>query len=321
MPAGLMDSFCCCEDSPGLESLGEVVDSHVHFSGEGGLKSSFHDARYFGEGASRCAAYSEEEFEVQTVKCGLDVSQCVFVECMLGEPLEEAAWAVGRCQTCDSKIGAVVAHVPAPAGAEAVEAFITQLPGASATTTPRGLAGGRVVLLGDPMPHKFSCLDPLYGEGLAALHARGLHWEWCCRPEAIPAIATQSSRFPDMTFVLDHCGHNAGGDDFRTWSRDVAALAERCPNVVCKLGAVEEWGLQDEKASTFIKHALAVFGFDRCMYESNFFVGHAAHGLEYDHAAKLTHDACVDLCGPACCDDDDKIRMVFAENAKGVYSL
>ena len=57
------------------------------------------------------------------------------------------------------------------------------------------------------------------------LHARGLHWEWCCHPSALPAVATQSSRFPGMTFVLDHLGHNGGCDgDFETWAKDLAAL-------------------------------------------------------------------------------------------------
>ena len=317
---GLFDSFCCCEESKGLESVREVVDSHVHFSGVGGLTSKFHDAAYFGEGAKRRDAYTEEEFEIQAVACGLDVDRCVFVECMLGDAVAEASWALERCRSHDSKIGAVVAHAPAPDGGDAVEEFLRRLPGCDAHRKPAGLAGGRVVLLGDPMPHKFACLDPLYGEGLGALHARGLHWEWCCRPESLPAVATQSSRFPDMTFVLDHCGHNAGGDDFKTWSRDVAALADRCPNILCKLGASEEWGLQSEKPGQFIKHAISVFGADRCLYESNFFVGHAAHGLAYDHAARLTYDA---LAGgqPGCCDDEDAVALVFAGNAKRVYGL
>ena len=101
---------------------------------------------------------------------------------------------------------------------------------------------------------------------------------------------------------------------------DVAALADRCPNILCKLGASEEWGLQSEKPGQFIKHAISVFGADRCLYESNFFVGHAAHGLAYDHAARLTYDA---LAGgqPGCCDDEDAVALVFAGNAKRVYGL
>ena len=112
-----------------LESVREVVDSHVHFSGVGGLTSKFHDAAYFGEGAKRRDAYTEEEFEIQAVACGLDVDRCVFVECMLGDAVAEASWALERCKSHDSKIGAVVAHAPAPDGGDAVEEFLRRLPG------------------------------------------------------------------------------------------------------------------------------------------------------------------------------------------------
>ena len=49
-------------------------------------------------------------------------------------------------------------------------------------------AGGRVVLLGNPMPAPTACLDAVYLEGLAALADAGLIWEWCCLSESIPSI-------------------------------------------------------------------------------------------------------------------------------------
>lgn len=76
---------------------------------------------------------------------------------------------------------------------------------------PSGLKGGRVVLLGNPMPAPTACLEEAYLAGLAALHSHGLLWEWCCHPSAIPSISEVSAKFPDMTFVLDHLGHNSGG--------------------------------------------------------------------------------------------------------------
>ena len=48
--------------------------------------------------------------------------------------------------------------------------------------------GGRVVLLGNPMPAPTACLAAPYLEGLAALAEAGLVWEWCCMTESIPAI-------------------------------------------------------------------------------------------------------------------------------------
>ena len=75
---------------------------------------------------------------------------------------------------------------------------------------PAALRGGRVVLLGDPMPPPDACRAPAYLAGLGALSKAGLLWEWCCVPAAIPYIAACCREFPDMTFVLDHLGHNNG---------------------------------------------------------------------------------------------------------------
>ena len=48
-----------------------------------------------------------------------------------------------------------------------------------------------------------------------------------------------------MTFILDHLGHNSGGDDFETWAPAIADLARRCPNVYAKLGAIEQWDTRE----------------------------------------------------------------------------
>lgn len=94
------------------------------------------------------------------------------------------------------------------------------------------------------MPAPDACLQPQYIEGLEALHAHGLHWEWCCKPEALPSIATACAKFPDMAFVLNHLGHNSGGDDFETWAPAITELAKNT-NVVAKLGAIEQWEVSD----------------------------------------------------------------------------
>lgn len=94
------------------------------------------------------------------------------------------------------------------------------------------------------MPAPDACLAPLYIQGLEALRDRGLLWEWCCKPEAIPSITKVCAQFPSMTFVLDHLGHNSGGDDFETWGPALEALAAN-ENVIAKLGAIEEWNVSD----------------------------------------------------------------------------
>ena len=39
------------------------------------------------------------------------------------------------------------------------------------------------------------------------------------------------------------------------------------PNCYCKMGAVEEWGVEDPGA--YMDRAIAAFGLDRVLYESN----------------------------------------------------
>ena len=60
----------------------------------------------------------------------------------------------------DSKIKAVVANIPVPDGGAAVKAFLDGLRSADGAL-PTGLKGGRVVLLGAPMPPVSEVAPPL----------------------------------------------------------------------------------------------------------------------------------------------------------------
>jgi hypothetical protein len=182
----------------------------------------------------------------------------------IGSLLVSMQWALDMANDPASLVKAVIAHIPVPDGAAAVEAFLAALaslasasvaseakessgssgdaldtasgasgagPAVTAVTAgaadlreesgegevmppqpqlPAALRGGRVVLLGDPMPPPDACRAPAYLAGLGALSKAGLLWEWCCVPAAIPYIAACCREFPDMTFVLDHLGHNNG---------------------------------------------------------------------------------------------------------------
>ena len=146
----------------------------------------------------------------------------------------------------------------------------------------------------------------------AELDKAGLLWEWCCKPEAIPAISKACANFPSMTFVLDHLGHNSGGDDFETWAPALTELA-RNPNVVAKLGAIEQWEVVDP--GPYLDHALKVFGADRVLAESNWFVS-TAMGDPYDATFKHVLAAC-----RRAGFTQSQIDAVFVDNAKKVYSL
>ena len=57
-----------------------------------------------------------------------------------------------------------------------------------------------------------------------------------------------------MCFILDHLGHNGGGDDFDTWAPALTALARASKNVYAKLGAIEQWDVPDP--GRYLDHAL-----------------------------------------------------------------
>ena len=87
------------------------------------------------------------------------------------------------------------------------------------------------------------------------------------------------------------------------------------PNVVAKLGAIEEWEVEDP--APYLDHALAVFGWNRVMYEGNWFVS-AAHagGNDYDDTAHHVMAACERAGATAA-----QVRSVFCANARRVYKL
>ena len=63
-----------------------------------------------------------------------------------------------------------------------------------------------------------ACLDPAFEAGLRAMAAEGLSWDFCCLSPALPAFTQLVRRVPEMSFILDHCGHNAVG--FEEWAPD-----------------------------------------------------------------------------------------------------
>ena len=81
-------------------------------------------------------------------------------------------------------------------------------------------------------------------DGLAAVEDAGLVYELLVRVHQLPAAERAVREFPQLRFVLDHCGKPpAAGGDARSWERGVRRLAEH-GNVVGKFsGLVTETGL------------------------------------------------------------------------------
>lgn len=134
--------------------------------------------------------------------------------------------------------------------------------------------------------------QPEFRAGLAELAAMDLSYDcWLLAPQ-LPELVAMARALPDLAIICDHLATPLGtasyasrrNTDFAEWASNIKALAA-CPNVVMKVGGLampfggfasfmadppataamlaEEW-------QPWMETAIAAFGADRCMFESNF---------------------------------------------------
>ncbi|WP_421993749.1 amidohydrolase family protein [Roseococcus sp.] len=132
--------------------------------------------------------------------------------------------------------------------------------------------------------------DPVFKDGAKRLGELGLTLDvWAYHPQ-LPLVLEVARAAPGTTIVIDHCGGllgvgpYGGAEAFADWRRAMTALAA-LPNVLVKLGGLameisgKQWHTRDlpptseELAADWrpqIETCIALFGVDRCMFESNF---------------------------------------------------
>ena len=134
--------------------------------------------------------------------------------------------------------------------------------------------------------------EPAFRAGLAVLASMGLSFDvWLLSPQ-LPELVALAQALPQLTIIADHLatplgiGAHAGrrDADFAAWEANIRALAA-CPNVVMKVGGLampfggfasfmaEPMATAEALAAEWrpwIETAVAAFGADRCMFESNF---------------------------------------------------
>jgi predicted TIM-barrel fold metal-dependent hydrolase len=130
-------------------------------------------------------------------------------------------------------------------------------------------------------------------EGCSALAKHRLSFDnYSPDCERLRTLAKLANAQPDMTIIVNHLGGKidpaSGPDEFTKWRECIDAVA-RCPNVVMKVGGAQQrvgpWEppFHMHRRATPIdstelcdmlypwySHAIAAFGPDRCMFESNF---------------------------------------------------
>jgi L-fuconolactonase len=140
-------------------------------------------------------------------------------------------------------------------------------------------------------------LTPGFVAGVGGLGTLGLPFDACVREHQLRELGRLVERNPGVTFVLDHLGK----PDVRRrrrepWFRDLAALALH-PNVFAKLsGLTTEADWQDWQPADvlpYLRHAIDVFGPERCMYGSDWPV--ATLATTYARWVDVVREAVADL--------------------------
>ncbi|WP_433871102.1 amidohydrolase family protein [Saccharopolyspora sp. CA-218241] len=136
----------------------------------------------------------------------------------------------------------------------------------------RWLKGLRHPVEAEPDPDWLVRPDVL--AGLAAVEDTGLVYDLLVRPRQLPAAIKAVGQYPQLTFVLDHCGKPPIADgELEPWATRVRALAAH-QNVLCKLSGLvteDDWARQPDpdRLRRYVDVVLDAFGPGRVMFGSD----------------------------------------------------
>jgi L-fuconolactonase len=186
----------------------------------------------------------------------------VQADCLRQHGLAEATW-FSELADEGAPIVAIVAFAPLDAP-ERLEAHLDAL-----ARLPR-VAGVRR-LLQDAEPGLAT--SPAFVEGVRALAEHRFTMDLCIRDFQLPEATQLVEQVPEVQFVLDHLGKpTIRSDAFDTWAADMSRLAAHA-NVVVKLSGLLTEAEPERRSSAalrpWLRHALEVFGPERCMFGSD----------------------------------------------------
>ncbi len=295
-----------------------IVDSHHHLWDLGRISypwlSEAYDASTFILGEYRPLCRNFMPADLRAAWGGMPVVATVHIEaeCDRRQALEETKWLHEQAQLSGLP-DAVVAYVEllAPDADERL-AEQTAFPlvrsiRCKPLTSPN--ADGNV----RDRPGALS--DKRWPQALARLQAHGLAWDLRVPFWHLAEAAALLQDFPALPVVLQHTGlpwdRSAAG--LAAWRRGMADLAA-LPNVCLRLS---ELGLRDrpwrrEDNLPVIRDAVAIFGWQRCMFGSNFPV--AGLRITYPQLVQAMAQGLAHL-------DEAAGRAVWRDNALAFYRI
>jgi L-fuconolactonase len=243
-----------------------IIDSHVHLYNlerftYGWLKNVPKIAR-----THEMADFDEARGPVQ-------IEKLVFAEVAIDPGLhqQEAAY-IQAMADADKRLAGIIAHAPMEKG-PAIEADLVAL------KANRNLVGIRRLIETERDP-SFS-IAPDFIAAVKLLPRHGLTFDICVKHWAMTYAIELVRRCPEVSFVLDHIGKPDIRNGLKQpWWDQIKELAS-LPNVVCKIsGVVTEADHQTwtrEQVKPYVARAIECFGFDRCMYGSDWTVSNLTH--------------------------------------------
>lgn len=295
-----------------------IVDSHHHLwdlgRGHYPWLQEGYDAESFilGDYAPLCRDFRPAEYRKACDEAPVVATVHIEAERDRAEALAETAW-LHELHAEQAMPHAVVAHVDltAPDADErlAEQAAFPLVRGIRCK--PRTSRGPGESVRGEPG----SLQDARWLEGLARLQDRGLSWDLRVPFWHLEEAAHLVRQLPRLHVVLEHAGlpWDRSERGLATWRRGMAALAA-CDNVHVKLS---EFGLRDASWQ-FIENArivhgtVAIFGWQRCMFGSNFPV--ASLRIGYRALVQAMSGALVHL-------EPNARRAIWHDNAARFYRI
>lgn len=204
---------------------------------------------------------------------GLPASKVVFIEVAV-EPsqwLDEAKWVQGLSTSGAAVIGGIVAQPPPGWGVPGSDPS-AGLDAIAALPLGRGVRGS-AVNFSNPVTL------PTVIEHTRLLAARRLSLDIITpvgAPGAADGIIALARAVPEATFILDHVGSPNVTEDLNAWRFAMDRLGAQ-PNIFVKVGGIFQFFKSTEVVPTLEQvapiaaHAIRAFGYQRCVFERNWF--------------------------------------------------
>ena len=278
-----------------------IIDAHVHLL----------DPRRLGYGWTTGEPSLDRQVlpaDVYEAAGPVRIDKFVFVEVDVDDPqhVAEARW-VQSLADGDKRLAGMVAALPLERG-HAVQGDLEKLLELKSLRSVRRLIQGQA----DPD----FCIQPCFIAGLKLLAPHDIAFDICIYHHQMTSAIRMVDACPDVRFVLDHIGKpGIKAGLFDPWRRQMKELAAR-PNVWCKISGVateaDHGNWTREQLRPYIAHAIDSFGFNRCMFGSDWHVA----GLATTYPDWV---AIVDWVTAGA--SADETRQLFRDTATAFYRL